>query len=105
MVLRQTGADVITVGTVAAFWPDRIWRGTADAAAIHLRHRPAATTAPSPARFSEGAARLIITCGARAGLLTPEDNPDHISDPGDLKALRVARRQFGVAPACCSTGS
>ena len=32
----------------------------------------------------------------RAGLLTPAGNPDHITDPGDLRALRIARRPFGT---------
>ena len=30
------------------------------------------------------------------GLLTPAGNPDHISGPGDLRALRIARRPFGT---------
>src|SRR5437870_341823 len=40
IVLRQTGADVITVGARGSFHGlTRIWRGSADAAAIHLRPR------------------------------------------------------------------
>ncbi|MGH3220212.1 MAG: substrate-binding domain-containing protein [Streptosporangiaceae bacterium] len=30
------------------------------------------------------------------GLLTPDGNPDHLSSPGDLRGLRIARRQFGT---------
>jgi molybdate-binding protein len=98
IVLRQTGADVITVGARGSFHGlTRIWRGTADAAAIHLRHRSCGHNSPFARALLRGRSPAIIHLWRREqGLLTPEDNPDHISDPGDLKALRVARRQFGA---------
>jgi len=71
-VLRQARPAVVTVGARGSFHGlTRVWRGTADAAAIHLWRR-------------------------EQGLLTPEGNPDHVGGPGDLRALRVARRPFGA---------
>jgi putative molybdopterin biosynthesis protein len=98
IVLRQTGADVITVGARGSFHGlTRIWRGTADAAAIHLRHRSGGHNSPFARALLRARSPAIIHLWRREqGLLTPEGNPDHISDPGDLKALRVARRQFGA---------
>jgi molybdate-binding protein len=98
IVLRQTGADVVTVGTRGSFHGlTRIWRGTADAAAIHLRHRSGGHNSPFARALLRGRRPAIIHLWRREqGLLTPEGNPDHISDPGDLRALRVARRQFGA---------
>jgi len=98
IVLRQTGADVITVGARGSFHGlTRIWRGTADAAAIHLRHRSGGHNSPFARALLRGRRPAIIHLWRREqGLLTPEGNPDHIRDPGDLKALRVARRQFGA---------
>jgi molybdate-binding protein len=98
IVLRQTGADVITVGARGSFHGlTRIWRGTADAAAIHLRHRSGGHNSPFARALLRGCRPAIIHLWRREqGLLTPEGNPDHIRDPGDLKALRVARRQFGA---------
>jgi len=98
IVLRQTGADVVTVGTRGSFHGlTRIWRGTADAAAIHLRHRSGGHNSPFARALLRGRRPAIIHLWRREqGLLTPEGNPDHIRDPGDLKALRVARRQFGA---------
>ena len=47
IVLRQTGAAVVTVGARGSFHGlTRIWRGTADAAAIHLRHRSGTHNSP-----------------------------------------------------------
>jgi molybdate-binding protein len=98
IVLRQAGADVVTVGARGSFHGlTRIWRGTADAAAIHLRHRSGGDNSPFARALLRGRRPAIIHLWRREqGLLTPEGNPDHISDPGDVRALRVARRQFGA---------
>jgi molybdate-binding protein len=98
IVLRQTGASVVTVGARGSFHGlTRIWRGTADAAAIHLRHRSGGHNSPFARALLRGRRPAIIHLWRREqGLLTPEGNPDHIHDPGDLRALRIARRQFGA---------
>jgi molybdate-binding protein len=98
IVLRHTGASVITVGARGSFHGlTRIWRGTADAAAIHLRHRSGAHNSPFARAVLRGHCPAIIHLWRREqGLLIPEGNPDHVTDPGDLRTLRVARRQFGA---------
>lgn len=98
IVLRQTGASVSTVGARGSFHGlTRIWRGTADAAAIHLRHRSGGHNSPFARTLLRGRHPAIIHLWRREqGLLTPAGNPDHITDPGDLRTLRIARRQFGT---------
>jgi molybdate-binding protein len=98
IVLRQTGASVTTVGTRGSFHGlTRIWRGTADAAAIHLRHRSGGHNSPFARTLLRGRRPAIIHLWRREqGLLTPQGNPDHITGPGDLRALRIARRQYGT---------
>ncbi len=98
IVLRQTGTRVAVVGARGSFHGlTRIWRGTADAAAIHLRHRSGGHNGPFARTLLRGRRPAIIHLWRREqGLLTLAGNPDHITDPGDLRALRIARRQFGT---------
>jgi molybdate-binding protein len=98
IVLRHAGASVATVGARGSFHGlTRIWRGTADAAAIHLRHRSGSQNSPFARTLLRGRRPAIIHLWRREqGLLTPEGNPGHISGPGDLRALRIARRPFGA---------
>jgi len=98
IALRHSGASVITVGTRGSFHGlTRIWRGTADAAAIHLRHRSGDCNSPFARTLLRGRRPAVIHLWRREqGLLTPADNPDHITDPADLRALRIARRPFGT---------
>ena len=98
IVLRQTGASVTTVGARGSFHGlTRIWRGTADAAAIHLRHRSGGHNTPFARTLLRGRRPAIIHLWRREqGLLTPEGNPGHITGPGDLQTLRIARRQYGT---------
>ncbi len=98
IVLRKTGDSVVTIGARGSFHGlTRIWRGTADAAAIHLRHHSGTHNSPFARALLRGRQPSIIHLWRREqGLLTPEGNPGHISDPGDLRALRIARRQFGA---------
>jgi molybdate-binding protein len=98
IVLRHTGACVTTVGARGSFHGlTRIWRGTADAAAIHLPHRSGGHNRPFARTLLRGRRPAIIHLWRREqGLLTPVGNPDHITGPGDLRTLRIARRQFGT---------
>jgi molybdate-binding protein len=98
IVLRQTESSVVTVGERGSFHGlTRIWRGTADAAAIHLRHRSGGHNSPFARTLLRGRRPAIIHLWRREqGLLTPEGNPGRISGPGDLRTLRVARRPFGA---------
>jgi putative molybdopterin biosynthesis protein len=98
IALRQTGTSVTTVGARGSFHGlTRIWRGTADAAAIHLRHRSGGHNSSFARTLLRGRRTAIIHLWRREqGLLTPEGNPGHITGPSDLRALRMARRQFGT---------
>jgi molybdate-binding protein len=98
IVLRQTGTGVATVGVRGSFHGlTRIWRGTADAAAIHLPHRSGGHNSTFARTLLRGRRPAIIRLWRREqGLLTPAGNPDHITGPGDLRALRIARRPFGT---------
>lgn len=98
IALRHTGASVVTVGARGSFHGlTRIWRGTADAAAIHLRHRSGAHNSPFARAVLRGRQPAVIHLWRREqGLLTPEGNPGRICGPGDLRGVRVARRPFGA---------
>jgi molybdate-binding protein len=98
IVLRRAGASVVTVGARGSFHGlTRIWRGTADAAAIHLRHRCGTHNSPfARALLRDRQPTLIHLWRREQGLLTPQGNPGQVSGAGDLPALRVARRQFGT---------
>jgi molybdate-binding protein len=98
IVLRHVGDPVVTVGTRGSFHGlTRLWRGTADAAAIHLRHHSGDHNRPFGRALLRGRQPAIIHLWRREqGLLTPEGNPGRINGPGDLRALRIARRQFGT---------
>jgi molybdate-binding protein len=98
IVLRQAGADVVTAGTRGSFHGlTRLWRGTADAAAIHLRHRSGGHNSPFARTVLRGHRPAIIHLWRREqGLLTPQGNPDHIRDLSDLQTLRIARRPYGA---------
>src|SRR4249920_2784192 len=98
IVLRHSGAGVVTVGERGSFHGlTRLWRGTADAAAIHLRHHSGGHNSPFARTLLRGRRPAIIHLWRREqGLLTPAGNPDHITDPGDLRTLQIARRPFGT---------
>jgi molybdate-binding protein len=89
---------VVTVGARGSFHGlTRIWRGTADAAAIHLRHRTGDGNSPFARSLLRGRQPAIIHLWRRQqGLLVPGGNPGRISGPADLPGLRIARRPFGT---------
>jgi molybdate-binding protein len=98
IALRRTGAAVVTVGARGSFHGlTRIWRGTADAAAIHLRHRSGDGNSPFARSVLRGRQPAIIHLWRREqGLLVPPGNPGRISGLADLRGLRIARRPFGT---------
>jgi molybdate-binding protein len=95
IVLRGVGDDqVVTVGARGSFHGlTAIWRGTADAAAIHLRHRSGTANSPFARTLLRGNRPALIHLWRREqGLLTPEG----VSDVGGLRGRRVARRGVGT---------
>ena len=99
IVLRGTGnGRVVTVGARGSFHGlTGIWRGTADAAAIHLQHRSGERNSPFARTLLRGRQPTLIHLWRREqGLLTPEGNPAGVSGIEQLRGLRVARRQFGT---------
>jgi molybdate-binding protein len=98
IAVRATGASVVTVGERGSFQGlSRLWRETADAAAIHLPHRSGVANKPFATTVLRDRQPVIIHLWRREqGWLTPPGNPDRISGPADLRRLRVARRQFGT---------
>jgi molybdate-binding protein len=99
IVLREAAAgQVVTVGARGSFHGlTGLWRGSADAAAIHLRHRSGAHNSPFARTLLRGRRPALIHLWRREqGLLTPEGNPSHLTGVADLRGLRVARRPFGT---------
>jgi molybdate-binding protein len=97
IVLRGAG-HVVTVGARGSFRGlTELWRGTADAAAIHLEHRSGTSNSPFARTLLRGRRPALIHLWRREqGLLTSEGNPAGVSGVAGLRGLRVARRQFGT---------
>jgi molybdate-binding protein len=99
IVLRSAGTDrVQTVGARGSFHGlTGIWRGTADAAAIHLQHRSGTHNSPFAQTLLRGRQPALIHLWRREqGLLTPDGNPARLAGVADLRGLQVARRRFGT---------
>jgi molybdate-binding protein len=98
IAVRATGASVVAVGERGSFQGlTRLWRETADAAAIHLPHRSGVPNKPFATTVLRDRQPVIVHLWRREqGWLTPPGNPDRIRGPADLRRLRVARRRFGT---------
>jgi molybdate-binding protein len=98
IVLRQAGGAVTIVGTRGSFQGlTALWRGTADGAAIHLLHHSGTHNAPYAAALLRGRDPTLIHLWRREqGLLVAPGNSGNITGPGDLRNVRVAKREFGA---------
>jgi molybdate-binding protein len=98
IAIRAAGASVVTVGERGSFQGlTRLWRETADAAAIHLPHRSGVANKPFATTVLRDRQPVIVHLWRREqGWLTPPGNPDRISGPADLRRLRMAKRRFGT---------
>jgi molybdate-binding protein len=98
VAIRATGTSVVTVGERGSFQGlARLWRETADAAAIHLPHRSGVANKPFARTVLRDRQPVIVHLWRREqGWLTPPGNPDRITGPADLRRLRIARRRFGT---------
>lgn len=98
LALRSAGGAVVTIGERGSFQGlTRLWRGTADVAAIHLPHRSGVANVPYARTVLRDREPILIHLWRREqGLLTPPGNPDRISELADVQRLRVVRRRFGT---------
>jgi molybdate-binding protein len=98
IVIRRAGGAIVAVGTRGSFQGlTALWRGTADGAAIHLLHRSGIYNAPYATALLRGRQPTLIHLWRREqGLLVAPGNPDNITGPGDLRNVRVAKREFGA---------
>jgi molybdate-binding protein len=98
VVLREAGRSIVRVGTTGSFQGlTALWRGTADGAAIHLLHRSGVYNAPYASALLRGRQPTLIHLWRREqGLLVPPGNPNRITTAGDLRDVRVAKREFGA---------
>lgn len=98
IVVRHAGGSITTVGTRGSFQGlTALWRGTADGAAIHLLHHSGEYNAPYAAALLRGREPTLIHLWRREqGLLVAPGNPDNITQAGDLRNTRVAKREFGA---------
>jgi molybdate-binding protein len=98
LVLRHVRDAVTTVGERGSFHGlTRLWRGSADAAAIHLPHRSGIPNKPfAMTVLRERQPAMIHLWRREQGFLAPQGNPDRITGPADLVRLRTARRSFGT---------
>lgn len=98
IVLRAIGtAHVVTVGARGSFHGlTGLWRGTAEAAAIHLPHRSGTSNSPFARTMLRGRRPAVIHLWRREqGLLTAQGG-DRVHEVAGLRGLRVARRQYGT---------
>jgi molybdate-binding protein len=98
IALQRAGGSVVTIGERGSFQGlARLWRGAADAAAIHLPHRSGVANKPFATTVLQDRQPVLIHLWRREqGLLTPVSNPERITGPADLGRLRVAKRRFGT---------
>jgi molybdate-binding protein len=98
VVLREAGPAVVTVGTRGSLQGlTALWRGSADAAAIHLPHRSGVYNAPYASALLRGRQPTLIHLWRREqGLLLAPGNPNGIATISDLRDARVAKREFGA---------
>lgn len=98
IVLAHVGPAVVPVGIRGSFHGLRaLARGTADGAAIHLRHHSGTHNAPfARALLRHRHPHLLHLWRREQGLLVPPGNPRGATTPADLAGLRVAKREVGA---------
>jgi molybdate-binding protein len=95
IALRAAGNGVLRAGPLGSFHGlAGLWNGTADAAAIHLRHHSGSYNVPFAAALLRGRRPAIIHVWRREqGLLTADDGPARLADAARGS---FARRLFGT---------
>jgi molybdate-binding protein len=96
IVLREAeDGRIVTVGERGSFHGlTGLWRGSADAAAIHLRHHSGEYNSPFACTLLRARRPALIHLWRREqGMLAPGKSPAGVAG---LRGLRVARRRFGT---------
>jgi putative molybdopterin biosynthesis protein len=98
IVLAHVGPAVVSVGNRGSFQGLRaLARGTADGAAIHLRHHSGTHNAPfARALLRHRRPHLLHLWRREQGLLVAPGNPRGAATPSDLARLHVAKREVGA---------
>lgn len=99
VLLRHAGGPIARIGTHGSFQGlVALWRGEADGATIHVRHRSGSYNEPFARALlrDRGGAALIHLWRREQGLLVPAGNPRGIAGPPDLRGLRLAQRGPGT---------
>lgn len=97
IMIHHAAPAVVPVGNPGSFHGLRaLARGTADGAAIHLRHHNGIYNAPfAHALLRHRRPHLIHLWRREQGLLVPPGNPPHATTIAALARLRVAKREIG----------
>jgi molybdate-binding protein len=98
IALAQAAGSVVTTGSRGSLHGlSALWNGTADAAAVHLRHTSGTYNAPFARALLRGRRPALVHLWRREqGLLVPAGNPGNIRGPADLRGLRLAKRPAGT---------
>jgi putative molybdopterin biosynthesis protein len=104
-LLRRAGSGVehrASDGSFAGL--AALWRGEADAAALHLWHRDGEHNAPYAARVLAGRRPCLLRLWRREqGILVERGNPHGIERVRDLTRVAVARRRAGTGTHALTT--
>jgi molybdate-binding protein len=98
LVLAEVGDAIVVVGASGSFRGlTALWRGAADGAALHLRHRDGSYNAPFARALLADRDPVVVHLWQREqGLIVPPGNPLGLRDAGALARVRVARRPRGT---------
>jgi molybdate-binding protein len=98
ILLDHAKPAIVPVGARGSFQALRaLARGTADGAAIHLRHRNGDYNTPfAHALLHNDKPHLLHLWRREQGLLVPQGNPRDLHSAADLTGLLVARREQGA---------
>ena len=98
LVLATVPEAIVVVGASGSFRGlTALWRGAADGAALHLRHRDGDYNAPFARALLAGREPVVVHLWQREqGLIVPGGNPDGHRDAATLLHTRVAQRPRGT---------
>ena len=98
LLLAEVGDEIVMVGASGSFRGlTALWRGDADGAALHLRHRDGTHNAPFARALLAGREPVLVHLWQREqGLIVAPGNPLKCRDASALERVRVAQRPRGT---------